>query len=930
MNKILSTLRNKTAMDPKLQKLLQNNRADGVFHTHVSMIQPKGKYHFNREGLENLWRTYCDIMIKDPGMISGIAEKPQNYLPVLVDIDLKVREEKDNIDDLNDRGLYDNKSIKQIIEIYQAVLRNIVDECTEDNLLCVLLEKPAYRIQKGNSFYYKNGVHLHFPNCFLSKADQEVHVIPRVMIELDKIKPLEPFGFTNSEDFIDKSCCKVPWLMYGSSKSEGMQTYSVTKVFNSSMKELPLEQAFAHYHLFDRDEELINIKGKVKYYLPRILSILPYGRDSTDLKPGLVSPLKEQLRRKKRENRKTVNSISVKKALKIASRLIPMFADFRSEDYNEWMTIGWALYNISNGSPDGLDLWCNFSSRSEQYEESKCIYHWERMVKKDLTLGTLRYYANIDNPDEYMKFKQEEMEHYTKESLDGSHTDIAKAMHALYGDEFVCGSIANRLWYQFIDHKWEMIEEGVFLRRKISETGAFGILDKFVQAGKDLYSQMANADKASQAMLQTRHKQIMTMIRNLKTSPYKSNIMKEAAEIFYDKRFKEKLDTNPYIIGFKNGVYDLKTNKFRPGRPEDFISKCMPIDYINYNEDDEKVHDVYSFLEQVFPDKSVRTYFMDTASDIFVGGNHQKQVYFWLGEGDNGKSVTQAIFEQMLGPLAIKFNTTVVTGKKPTSGSAYADLARAGGGVRWAVLEEPDGDELINVGVLKHLSGNDSFYARDLFEKGKDGREIKPMFKLLFICNKLPRLKHADKATFNRIRVIPFESTFCRPSDPAPSTYEEQLLQKRFPMDKNFGKKIPGMLPAFAWVLLKHRLTITSRIEPEKVRIATAQYQRDNDIYRRFTDESLIEDEKGQIQLTELYGQFKEWFHDEGLPKSAIPVKGDVLEHYTRLWGDPSKTKIWKGYRARTLQDDVESGDAIVLEQEDLVDYNNVSNLPVL
>lgn len=918
-------------MDPKLQKLLQENRADGVYHTHVSMIQPKGKYHLNRERLENLWEIYCDTLESDPDMISGVAEKPQNHLPVLVDIDLKVKEEKDSIDDILDQGLYNMTSVKEIIEVYQAVLRSIIEDCTEENLLCVVLEKPGYRIQKGNASYYKNGLHLAFPNCFLSKADQEVHLIPRVLIELDKVKPLDAFGFSNAKEYIDDSCCKVPWLLYGSRKSESMDYYKVTKVFDACLDELSLEDAFAQYNIFDRDEEIIDIRGKVKYYLPRILSIIPYGRDVCDLKSGLVSPLKEQLRKKKNASKKTAKTISVKKALQIAAKLLPMLADYRTEDYNEWMTIGWTLYNISDGSPDGLDLWCQFSSKSsEQYDESKCIYSWERMVKKDLTLGTLRYYANLDSPEKYMKFKQEEMTKYTKESLEGSHNDIAKALHALYGDEFVCASITNKLWYQFIDHKWEMIEEGVFLRRKISETGEFGILDKFVKAGQELYAQMASADKANQAMLQTRLKQITTMIRNLKTSPYKSNIMKEAMEIFYDKRFKEKLDTNPYIIGFKNGVYDLKMNKFRPGRPEDFISKCMPIDYVNYNEDDEKVHDVYTFLEKVFPDKSVRTYFMDTASDIFVGGNHQKQVYFWLGEGDNGKSVTQSIFEQMLGPLAIKFNTTVVTGKKPSSGSAYADLARAGGGVRWAVLEEPDGDELINVGVLKHLSGNDSFYARDLFERGKDGREITPMFKLLFICNKLPRLKHADKATFNRIRVLPFESTFCRPSDPAPATYAEQLLQKRFPMDKNFGKKIPGMLSAFAWVLLRHRLTITTRVEPEKVRVATAMYQKQNDIYRRFTEESLVEDEKGQIQLTELYSQFKEWFNDEGLPKSAIPFKSDVLEYYIKLWGEPSKTKIWKGYRIRTLQDDVDSGDAIVLGENDLVDYDNKKNLPDL
>lgn len=168
---------------------------------------------------------------------------------------------------------------------------------------------------------------------------------------------------------------------------------------------------------------------------------------------------------------------------------------------------------------------------------------------------------------------------------------------------------------------------------------------------------------------------------------------------------------------------------------------------------------------------------------------------------------------KMFGELAIKFSTTLVTGKKTANGSANPELARAGGGVRWGVLEEPDGDEQLNIGYLKSLSGNDSFFARDLFEKGKATREITPFFKLVFICNKLPPMKsHADKATWNRIRVIPFESTFVKPGEPCPETFEEQLLQKRFPMDTEFSKKIPSLLEPFAYILLEHRKeTQTSR-----------------------------------------------------------------------------------------------------------------------
>jgi P4 family phage/plasmid primase-like protien len=395
--------------------------------------------------------------------------------------------------------------------------------------------------------------------------------------------------------------------------------------------------------------------------------------------------------------------------------------------------------------------------------------------------------------------------------------------------------------------------------------------------------------------------------------------MDECMEFFYNDRFKQKLDSDPYLIGFQNGIYDLKLDYFRRGMPEDYISQNMPINYKEYSEDSEEVLEVNTFLEQVFPDKSIRKYFLDVSSDLFVGGNHEKTVVFWTGEGDNGKSVTQSFFEQMFGKLSIKLNTNVITGKKPSAGASYPELARAGNGVRRAVLEEPDSDEMINGGIFKHLSGNDTFFARDLFEKGKDITEIKPMFKLTFICNKLPKIRGADKAVWNRVRVIPFESTFC--STGYPQTYEEQLLQKKFPMNKQFSKKIPYLVEAFAWILLQHRIKIKNqpRIEPDKVRIATEIYQKQNDIYRQFMEENIIEDSTKYISVMDLYLLFKEWYR-QSLPGHTVPVKNEMEEYFTKSWGIPISKK-WKGYRQKTLQDEIDKGEAVILYQNDLKKY---------
>jgi phage/plasmid-associated DNA primase len=342
----------------------------------------------------------------------------------------------------------------------------------------------------------------------------------------------------------------------------------------------------------------------------------------------------------------------------------------------------------------------------------------------------------------------------------------------------------------------------------------------------------------------------------------------------------------------------LKENMLRAGRPEDYISKCMPIMYGNYTDDSDEVHEVHSFFEKVFPDKDLRTYFLDKTCDVFVGGNFDKIALFFVGSGDNAKSVTQSFFEQMLGPLAIKMNTCVLTGKKPQMGAANPDLTRAGGGVRWVVFEEPDGDEEINSGGFKFYTGNDNIYARELFQRGCDGREYKPLFKVIFICNKLPKFRYPDQATFNRVRVIPFESTFCRGNtieNTAPLEYSEQLRQKRFPMDPNFSRKIPSLISALAWVLLEHRKKPRSGIEPEKVRMATMQYKQQNDIYLQFSNECIADAPSGRfVSRKDIFERFKSWFR-EGFPGTKIPGKNEICDYFINKWGEGFAGK-WEGH----------------------------------
>ena len=890
----------------KVTQILSNTKVYGEYHTHVSMINPMGTFQISRESMEAFWDNYCDAIQTEEKSCFGIAEKLQVHFPILVDFDLKIPFSEDK--DVS--RLYTKSQLESVVRDYQEVIRTILDNYEDKHAICCVLEKPAYKIVSGNTEYIKSGFHLHFPNVFLSKSNHEVHLIPRVKKMVNKSKAFKNLGFENAgDDLIDNCYVKNPWLLYGSKKSENMDAYKLTAIYNEEREETSMNDAFKNYKIYDSDEvEIILREDNYEFYLPRILSVVPWFRQICEVKQNLPSLIKMNIGVNQKKDYVVKN---LSETLEKASKFINIMSDQRAADYSNWMHIGWALYNISNGSENGLSLWLKFSLKCpEKFNETECISIWDKMEKKDppMTIGTIAYFAREDNMIEYNKILNEYTDEYIKQSLEGSHNDLAKVCYERYGTEFVCAHVTQNIWYQYSNHRWKRIEEGIFLRQKLSQD----IVKLFETRRDDLYAKMSKCGEADKNIYNSHIKLVQKMIIALKSTPFKSNVMKECKDEFYDENFLKNLDKNEWLIGFKNGVYDLAKNCFRPGVPEDYLSLQMPIEYSEYSESDEQVKDVHDFLTKIFPDKQVREFFLDISSEVFVGGNRRKHVYFWSGEGDNGKSITQMFFEKMLGEYAIKLPTSLIIGKRTQSSAACPELVRAGNGVRWAILQEPDKKDNINIGILKELSGNDTFFARGLFQAGG---EINPMFKLTVICNDPPSISYSDKATWNRIRVIPFESTF---TNSAPDTWEEQLKQKRFPKDPNFHEKIPNLIKPFAWVLLNHRKKGVVKLEePEKVKLATDSYRKKNDSYQQFIDECMIEDTKGSVNLPELYNRFKDWFKDS-FPGQTLPNKTEVKEYYTKTWGEQIRG-FWRGKRLSTLEDEINRGDVIILSEKDMI-----------
>ena len=422
--------------------------------------------------------------------------------------------------------------------------------------------------------------------------------------------------------------------------------------------------------------------------------------------------------------------------------------------------------------------------------------------------------------------------------------------------------------------------------------------------------------KRIKSAITSKKQQIGKAVNKLENFNSQSSIMKMAEVFFYNKDFSDQLDENPMLIAFKNGVFDLETLKFRKGLQSDFLSKTLDIVYdekLTHNS--EEVKDLHDFLSKIFPDDSVRKYFISQVCEVFKGGNRDKIAMFWTGNGNNGKSVTQRLFETMMGKkLAIKLSTNVLT-ERIQPGQPNPQLTRLRSGVRWGVFDEWGKTEQILSGSLNVLTGGDSLPCRDLFQKGSESKDFTPMFKMLCICNELPCLKDAVDATWNRIRIIPFESKFVS-KEHCPVSKDEQKKQKIFLCDTEITQvsNMEKLSRALGWYLIQNFITKEKsrkdgqyeEVIPDKVNEAKIKYQNKCDVLAFYMEDLYKKtgDTSHRLGFEDMYISFKNWYLLSFSTKHINLNKNEFVEMIKHKYNLNSSDKHLKGYIHRGLNEE--------------------------
>jgi P4 family phage/plasmid primase-like protien len=395
---------------------------------------------------------------------------------------------------------------------------------------------------------------------------------------------------------------------------------------------------------------------------------------------------------------------------------------------------------------------------------------------------------------------------------------------------------------------------------------------------------------------------LMKEKNKLEDTPFKDKILKECKDLFLDQHFLEKTNTNMALLGFKNGVLDLDMMEFREGRPTDYITLTTDYEYREVGDRDEEMRLIDDYLLRVFPNEELRNYFLDHVCSCLRGGNVNKKVVVWSGVGDNSKSIAEDLVKKAFGEYFYVFPTPLLTGKRTQSSAASPELMKSAG-TRFAVIQEPSEKEEFNIGMLKELSGNDMIYVRGLY---KDSSKMLPQFKLVVICNKLPRVPCDDQATWNRIRVLDYESRFVNEAD-CPPTFEEQLRKKIFPkvLGFSFTEK---MVQAFMSKLFRRYADIVRRgyvqKEPEQITKATKMYRVKNDIFMNFINDKIKDDPESSLTVTDLYGTFKDWYKVSYASYNCPSSKTEIKEYFEKYYKNRFHVNRVLGIRYLTEEDE--------------------------
>lgn len=428
---------------------------------------------------------------------------------------------------------------------------------------------------------------------------------------------------------------------------------------------------------------------------------------------------------------------------------------------------------------------------------------------------------------------------------------LAKIIHQLVGKKFVWD---GSTLYFFKDHRWRNYGLDIF----VAELGQFSrIFDDLIEKTKDsiIKGEASNEDV-------TNEKELLKQLQNASLRFEKTSAVKSAFEAFkgfvMDQRIGGSFDSTPGIIGFQNGVLDIRGDApvFRDGQPEDLVTLSTGYDF----EWVQDTKDAEAFLKDiVFPEDYDPL--VAFSGSLLTGTNKSHKTTFLKGEGGNGKSLYCDALQMVLGDYVRAIDKDVYLKEKKQAGGPEPHKMELRGRLLGLTVETDEQDVFLSA-VFKSMSSTDTITTRGNFDKHQT--IFKPLYHPVVCTNYLPRFTNVDDAVGRRIRIFQFPYKFVEQEKLVDEIGDEGYVVTKL-VDRNKGDQIKSR--EFVLQLLNLMIQNCKKEVKESVHMKSALdgYFKDLNPVANWFSEAVVStgNEKDRITSTDLYKEYSEWVVSE-------------------------------------------------------------------
>lgn len=425
------------------------------------------------------------------------------------------------------------------------------------------------------------------------------------------------------------------------------------------------------------------------------------------------------------------------------------------EIYEDWRAILCSLKQASVENEDAdmyKQLAREISKKANNYDEKSFEYKWNDCGKNGAyyTIGTLRYYSRISNPDKYAKITMKM--HRFPEVNTLSDDDIAETFLNLNEGNFV---VSKGVLYCYNGVYWEK-----------SDNKCAKLNNKISDMAKNVYNK--KIEESRLALDNNEITEEQSILIKYEIAQYEKLMLKVKSRVgIYNvaDRIKDKVtmnvkwETHPELFYFNNKVFDLIKGEWITPSNRSYHYITTGYDYIEAEDDVDREKNKKYIREEIFgkilTDEKVRESYKCLLGRTLYGMVNIRFV-FANGNGGNGKSKLHEIVQGMLGNYAyIAPHNLLCNGFKKDSGGdpSVANMTHK----RMILYREPKRGITIDSGYLKEVTGGNKINARMLRENEV---ETKLSASHFLEANQKPCVPECDDALSRRILNIPFTSRF--------------------------------------------------------------------------------------------------------------------------------------------------------------------------